>query len=201
MTYNHLNRSAFPSGERLCIPPRHVGVAADVKCGVCGVPAHLSTWAEGHVASLQSLGSGYFGWMSTADRNERCQSHEVYTHHTPENSCSNAFCNKTLATLTCVHVPEKFSYKGIYNNKRNCHCHMSWDRPRCPQQGAGGSDNSGPSPPKKKLAKNTRLTINIVFALGLLSLLCLKMHSSGVAAHMRLIETTKITGGICVETR
>lgn len=67
-----------------------------------------------------------------------------------------------------VHVPEKFSYKGIYNNKRNCHCHMSWDRPRCPQQGAGGSGNSGPSPPKKKLAKNTRLTINIVFALGLL---------------------------------
>lgn len=129
------------------------------------MPAHLSTWAEGHVASLQSLGSGYFGWMSTADRNERCQSHEVYTHHTPENSCSNAFCNKTLATLTCVHVPEKFSYKGIYNNKRNCHCHMSWDRPRCPQQGAGGSGNSGPSPPKKKLAKNTRLTINIVFAL------------------------------------
>lgn len=89
----------------------------------------------------------------------------------PQVFCSNTYCNGTLTDLRYDCIPEKCNYRGICNNRRNCHCHIGWDPPYCIQVGIGGSVDSGP--PKTERVVKTSPSTNHLFETALRSPLCL----------------------------
>uniref|UniRef100_A0A8C3WZ88 Disintegrin and metalloproteinase domain-containing protein 21-like n=1 Tax=Catagonus wagneri TaxID=51154 RepID=A0A8C3WZ88_9CETA len=77
----------------------------------------------------------------------------------PQVFCSNTYCNGTLNDLSYDCIPEKCGYRGICNNRRNCHCHRGWDPPDCTQVGIGGSVDSGPPPKLRGSLKQSQAPI------------------------------------------
>ncbi|XP_044515903.1 disintegrin and metalloproteinase domain-containing protein 20-like [Gracilinanus agilis] len=58
--------------------------------------------------------------------------------------CLNHMC-VPIAQLHFDCTPEKCNYRGVCNNKRNCHCQFGWSPPFCNLLGYGGSLDSGPA--------------------------------------------------------
>uniref|UniRef100_A0A9L0JW19 Disintegrin and metalloproteinase domain-containing protein 20-like n=1 Tax=Equus asinus TaxID=9793 RepID=A0A9L0JW19_EQUAS len=75
------------------------------------------------------------------------------------------------------------NFKGVCNNRRQCHCMDGWKPPSCEERGPGGSLDSGP-PPDKTL----RLQTKIIFSLNKgIFLLLIRFILFGIA----------ILGGVC----
>ncbi|XP_006877684.1 PREDICTED: disintegrin and metalloproteinase domain-containing protein 29-like [Chrysochloris asiatica] len=114
---------------------RHL-VVYDVKEEICfGYDAHFGTQKPymGLVVDGATCGPGKYCL------NNNCTYYEDL-HFT----CNVSTCN----------------YKGVCNNKHNCHCIRGWKPPDCVAKGSGGSVNSGP-PPDKEYALRARIIINI----------------------------------------
>ncbi|XP_070105595.1 disintegrin and metalloproteinase domain-containing protein 20-like isoform X2 [Equus caballus] len=78
---------------------------------------------------------------------------------------------------------KRCNFKGVCNNRKQCHCMDGWKPPSCEERGAGGSLDSGP-PPDKTL----RLQPKIIFALNEgIALLLIRFTLFGIS----------ILGGMC----
>ncbi|KAK2104950.1 hypothetical protein P7K49_018806 [Saguinus oedipus] len=106
--------------------------------------------------------------------------------------CNDSRCDAAIAALRYDCRPEKCSHRGLCNNRRNCHCHIGWDPPRCLRSGAGGSVDSGPPPKRVRLVTQSeqpatylRVAFGRVYAF-IIALLF------GVATNVRTIRTTAV---------
>ncbi|XP_039318885.1 disintegrin and metalloproteinase domain-containing protein 20-like [Saimiri boliviensis] len=108
------------------------------------------------------------------------------------NFCNQSRCNATIASLGYDCRPEKCSHRGVCNNRRNCHCHVGWDPPRCLRSGAGGSVDSGPPPKRMRSIKQSELPatyLRVVFGRIYAFIIALLF---GIATNVRTIRTTTV---------
>ncbi|XP_007656699.2 disintegrin and metalloproteinase domain-containing protein 30-like [Ornithorhynchus anatinus] len=49
-----------------------------------------------------------------------------------------------MSLLSYNYEPQMCNHRGVFNNKRNCHCDRGWEPPFCETPGEGGSIDSGP---------------------------------------------------------
>lgn len=168
----------------------------DIQCGrlQCGNVTHLPPLQE-HVGFHQSLISGFlcFGLDSHRSTGANDAGHvRPGTPCAPGKFCNNTYCNGTVAQLNYDCLPEKCSYKGICNNKRNCHCHVGWDPPLCIDRGAGGSIDSGPPPSRMRSVRQSDesvIYLRMVFA-RIYALIAALLF--GVATNVRTIKTVRV---------
>ena len=169
---------------------------ADVLCGrlQCTNVTHLPVLQE-HVGFHQSVISSKlcFG----VDLHRGTETNDVGYVRTgtlcrPQVFCSNTYCNGTLTDLRYDCIPEKCNYRGICNNRRNCHCHIGWDPPYCIQVGIGGSVDSGPPPKLRGSLKQAQApTIYLRLLFGRLYAFIAAMLF-GVATNVKSIKTTTV---------
>ncbi|XP_047651688.1 disintegrin and metalloproteinase domain-containing protein 21-like isoform X2 [Phacochoerus africanus] len=169
---------------------------ADVLCGrlQCTNVTHLPVLQE-HVGFHQSVISSElcFG----VDVHRGTETNDVGHVRTgtlcrPRVFCSNTYCNGTLTDLRYDCIPEKCSYRGICNNRRNCHCHIGWDPPYCVQEGVGGSVDSGPPQERKRSLKQTRAPIIYLRLLFGRLYAFIAAMLFGVATNIKSIKTTTV---------
>ncbi|XP_040850127.1 disintegrin and metalloproteinase domain-containing protein 21-like [Ochotona curzoniae] len=118
----------------------------------------------------------------------------------PGKFCQDNTCSGDVTALQYDCVPEKCSFRGVCNNKRNCHCHVGWEPPLCLNRGAGGSSDSGPQPRRLRTVRSSlepivywRLVISRIYCF-LLALFC------GVVTRLRHITTTVVMEETTPET-
>nr|XP_011753390.1 disintegrin and metalloproteinase domain-containing protein 21-like [Macaca nemestrina] len=106
--------------------------------------------------------------------------------------CNNSQCNATITSLGYDCHPEKCSHRGVCNNRRNCHCHIGWDPPRCLRRGIGGSVDSGPPPRRTRSVKQSQqsvLYLRVVFGRIYTFVIALLF---GMATNARILRTTTV---------
>ncbi|XP_059568927.1 disintegrin and metalloproteinase domain-containing protein 19 isoform X2 [Alligator mississippiensis] len=69
----------------------------------------------------------------------KCGSHHV---------CFEGTCMNTSMIFEAEGCSKQCHGRGVCNNNKNCHCDSGWAPPDCSHPGKGGSDDSGPLPPK-----------------------------------------------------
>ncbi|XP_017710970.1 PREDICTED: disintegrin and metalloproteinase domain-containing protein 21-like [Rhinopithecus bieti] len=107
-------------------------------------------------------------------------------------ACNNTQCNVTITSLSYDCYPQKCSHRGVCNNRRNCHCHIGWDPPRCLRRGIGGSVDSGPPPRRTRSVKQSQqsvLYLRVVFGRIYTFIIALLF---GTATNVRTIRTTAV---------
>lgn len=94
----------------------------------------------------------------------------------------NFYCNLS----TC-------NFKGVCNNKGNCHCIQGFQPPHCIQRGTGGSVNSGPPPAfQENFRAEIHVSVNrLLIILGTRILLILASVLFGALFKAALILETK----------
>ncbi|XP_054564895.1 disintegrin and metalloproteinase domain-containing protein 21-like [Eptesicus fuscus] len=170
---------------------------ADVKCGrlQCVNVTHLPRLQE-HVGFHHSLLGGFLCFGVGAHRGTSTTDVGIVRPGTPcgrGKFCLKRYCNATLAAINYNCPPSKCNYRGVCNNKRNCHCHVGWDPPRCINTGAGGSVDSGPPPRRTRTVRESGMSVvylRIVFG-RLLALIAALLF--GVATNVRTVQTTTVT--------
>ncbi|EDL81420.1 a disintegrin and metalloprotease domain 4 [Rattus norvegicus] len=85
------------------------------------------------------------------------------------------------------------NYKGVCNNKGNCHCVPGFQPPHCIQRGTGGSVNSGPPATfQEKLRAEIHVSINrLIIIIGTRILLILASVLFGALFRALMLETEK----------
>ncbi|XP_006161011.1 disintegrin and metalloproteinase domain-containing protein 29-like [Tupaia chinensis] len=168
----------------------------DRSCGrlQCMNVTHLPQLQE-HVSFHQSMteGSVCFG----LDRHRSTETTDAGGVKTgspcaPGKYCDDTFCRGSITELNYDCVPEKCGFRGICNNRRNCHCHVGWSPPQCLSPGAGGSADSGP-PPRTvrsvRLGEQSMTYLRLIFGRIYVLIAVLLI---GVATNVRSIQTTKV---------
>ncbi|XP_064344702.1 disintegrin and metalloproteinase domain-containing protein 20-like [Camelus dromedarius] len=169
---------------------------ADIKCGrlQCGNVTHLPRLPD-HASFHQSKISQVWCWG--LDTHIATGINDVGhvrngTPCAPGKFCENNFCNASIAAITYDCNPEKCSFRGICNNRRNCHCHVGWDPPYCADKGAGGSQDSG-SPPRMmrsvKQSQESVVYLRVVFGRIYAFIAALLL---GVATNVKVIKTSTV---------
>ncbi|XP_036924205.1 disintegrin and metalloproteinase domain-containing protein 21-like [Sturnira hondurensis] len=133
-----------------------------------GVDLHLGSYATdvGHVRPGTPCGGGYF--------------------------CDNSVCNGSVAAINYDCHPSKCNLRGICNSKKNCHCHVGWDPPRCIHKGAGGSVDSGPPPRTMRSVRQSDMSVvylRVVFGRMYAFIAALLL---GVASNVKIIKTSDV---------
>ncbi|XP_045148225.1 disintegrin and metalloproteinase domain-containing protein 21-like [Echinops telfairi] len=167
----------------------------DVRCGKlqCSNVTHLPLLQD-HVSFHHSLISDIhcFG----LDEHRSTEATDV-GHVRPGTPCGagkfctpGSYCSGILTELNYDCHPRKCSYRGMCNNKRNCHCHVGWDPPLCLREGVGGSENSGPPPRKFRtvtLSDQPVLYLRLIFGRIYAFLFALLF---GLATNVKAIQKT-----------
>ncbi|XP_004590990.2 disintegrin and metalloproteinase domain-containing protein 20-like [Ochotona princeps] len=106
--------------------------------------------------------------------------------------CLQRQCSARSALFHYDCSPQKCNYRGMCNNRKNCHCRFGWEPPQCLKAGAGGSSDSGPPPRRLRLITSS---LEPVFywrvILGRLYFVIWALLF-GVATNVRLIKTTVV---------
>ncbi|XP_074230557.1 LOW QUALITY PROTEIN: disintegrin and metalloproteinase domain-containing protein 29-like [Camelus bactrianus] len=169
---------------------------ADIKCGrlQCGNVTHLPRLPD-HASFHQSKISQVWCWG--LDTHIATGINDVGhvrngTPCAPGTFCENNFCNASIAAITYDCNPEKCSFRGVCNNRRNCHCRVGWDPPYCADKGAGGSQDSG-SPPRMmrsvKQSQQSVVYLRVVFGRIYAFIAALLL---GVATNVKVIKTSTV---------
>ncbi|ELV10979.1 disintegrin and metalloproteinase domain-containing protein 21 [Tupaia chinensis] len=86
---------------------------------------------------------------------------------------------------------KKCNFRGVCNNKKNCHCVRGWKPPLCEERGSGGSENSGP-PPDRDVGIRAKILVNVnkflLFLLLRLALLVFALLLGGLFKAKEVIE-------------
>ncbi|XP_031317963.2 LOW QUALITY PROTEIN: disintegrin and metalloproteinase domain-containing protein 29-like [Camelus dromedarius] len=169
---------------------------ADIKCGrlQCGNVTHLPRLPD-HASFHQSKISQVWCWG--LDTHIATGINDVGhvrngTPCAPGTFCENNFYNASIAAITYDCNPEKCSFRGVCNNRRNCHCRVGWDPPYCADKGAGGSQDSG-SPPRMmrsvKQSQQSVVYLRVVFGRIYAFIAALLL---GVATNVKVIKTSTV---------
>ncbi|KAM5302051.1 disintegrin and metalloproteinase domain-containing protein 21-like [Glossophaga mutica] len=148
----------------------HVGFHQSVLGGyLCfGVDLHIGTYTTdaGHVRPGTPCGGGHF--------------------------CNNSMCSGSVAAINYDCYPSKCNFRGICNSKRNCHCHVGWDPPRCIHKGAGGSIDSGPPPRGMRSVRQSDMSVVYLRVVFGRMYAFIAAFLFGVATNVRTIKTTTV---------
>uniref|UniRef100_A0A7M4F431 ADAM metallopeptidase domain 19 n=1 Tax=Crocodylus porosus TaxID=8502 RepID=A0A7M4F431_CROPO len=92
----------------------------------------------------------------------KCGSHHV---------CFEGNCINTSRVFEAEVCSKQCHGRGVCNNNKNCHCDSGWAPPDCSRPGKGGSDDSGPLPPKSEGGSElhvevTPVSVSCVQAIG-----------------------------------
>ncbi|XP_058511622.1 disintegrin and metalloproteinase domain-containing protein 21-like [Ochotona princeps] len=106
--------------------------------------------------------------------------------------CINSFCNGSIDELQYDCTPEKCSFRGVCNNRKNCHCHVGWRPPLCLSTGPGGSSDSGPPPRGVRKIRSSLGPIYVwrVILGRICALICVLLF--GVATNVRTVKITTV---------
>ncbi|XP_005343351.1 disintegrin and metalloproteinase domain-containing protein 29-like [Microtus ochrogaster] len=86
------------------------------------------------------------------------------------------------------------NFRGVCNNRGNCHCMQGWQPPNCEQRGAGGSPDSGPTiTPKKKFRAKIRVSVNriLLVLFTRMALILVSLLFGGISKAIIAIDTRK----------
>ncbi|XP_037687543.1 disintegrin and metalloproteinase domain-containing protein 29-like [Choloepus didactylus] len=167
----------------------------DVKCGrlQCSNITQLPRLQE-HVSFHQSLISGALCFGLDEHRATETTDVGLVRNGSPcakGKFCNNTYCNAIMSAINYDCLPQKCSFRGICNNRGNCHCHTGWEPPLCLRTGSGGSVDSGPPPrrtraitPRKESVTYLRVIYGRIYGLIFAFLI-------GLATNVRAIKITE----------